>query len=277
MPPAVSIIIPTKNSGSTIYACLASIKSQTYPHTECIVVDNGSSDATVAIASSLGIRTETWGNERSAQRNYGARISKGEYLLFIDSDMELEKGVVAECVQAIAKDKNLQALIISEQSFGFGFWASCKAFERASYSSLPWMSAARFLSRHAFERSRGFDETLVGGEDFDLQNRLAHAFGAKGIGRISSVIRHNEGSPSLGKLWRKKYYYGKTIHIYQKKAHNRHLFQRQASPLQRIIAISSDPQRIIRHPVVYAGTVFMKITEFIAGALGYIKASRYNS
>ena len=139
------------------------------------------------------------------------------------------------------------------------------------------MSAARFLSRHAYECSQGFDETLVGGEDFDLQNKLLHVFGAKGIGRISAIIRHNEGNLSLRKLWRKKYYYGKTIHIYRKKAHNRHLFQKQASLLQRIIAISSNPQRIIRHPTIYAGTVFMKITEFIAGALGYIKASRYNS
>ena len=48
--PLVSVIVPTKNSQATLGACLHSIKAQTYPHIELIVVDNFSTDGTLALA-----------------------------------------------------------------------------------------------------------------------------------------------------------------------------------------------------------------------------------
>jgi glycosyltransferase involved in cell wall biosynthesis len=42
--PLVSVIVPTKNSSQFLEACLQSIKEQTYPHIELIVVDNNSTD-----------------------------------------------------------------------------------------------------------------------------------------------------------------------------------------------------------------------------------------
>lgn len=46
----VSVVIPTKNSGETIEACLKSVKEQTYPNIEIVVVDNYSKDKTCEIA-----------------------------------------------------------------------------------------------------------------------------------------------------------------------------------------------------------------------------------
>ena len=45
---SVTVVVPTKNAARTLAACLASVRSQTYP-CRAVVVDNGSTDATVAI------------------------------------------------------------------------------------------------------------------------------------------------------------------------------------------------------------------------------------
>src|SRR5206468_1500632 len=102
--PLVSIVIPTKNSGEFLEACLRSIKEQTYTNIEIIVVDNSSSDNTQEIARKYTDKVFTKGPERSAQRNFGAQSSSGDYLLIIDSDMELSPNVIAECVEKAQSD-----------------------------------------------------------------------------------------------------------------------------------------------------------------------------
>lgn len=271
--PLVSVIIPTKNSARTIQRCLNSIKNQTYANIECIVIDNFSSDKTTLIATAEGVKVFAAGNERSAQRNHGAKISKGEYLLFIDSDMELNPQVIENCILKMQRQENIKAITIPEKSFGIGFWAKCKAFERSFYYNTPWMNASRFMSRKTFIAIEGFDEGLIGGEDFDMQNKIIEYFGKASVATIQNFILHNEGRLTPYKLWQKKYYYGKTMLAYKYKKQNTKAFRTQTSIIKRIMLFSSQPQRIVRHPLLYAGTIVMKITEFIAGGLGYIAAS----
>src|SRR3989344_3215998 len=82
----VSIVITTRNSASTIGELLKSIKVQDYSRIEIIVVDNKSSDGTGEIAAQYTKKVFDKGPERSAQRNFGARKAKGQYLFFLDSD-----------------------------------------------------------------------------------------------------------------------------------------------------------------------------------------------
>jgi glycosyltransferase involved in cell wall biosynthesis len=85
--PLVSVIVPTRNNAGTIAACLNSIRKQSYRQIELIVVDNGSNDDTLNIAKKYADAVYTHGPERSAQRNYGAKRSKGAYVLIVDSDI----------------------------------------------------------------------------------------------------------------------------------------------------------------------------------------------
>src|SRR2546430_16185158 len=87
MSPRVSAIVTTRNSELSLEACLKSIRSQSYGNVELLVVDNRSEDATVAIARRYADVVADIGPERSAQRNCGARLATGDYLLFVDSDM----------------------------------------------------------------------------------------------------------------------------------------------------------------------------------------------
>ncbi len=275
MTPLVSIIVPTKNSERTLAACLHSLAQQTYKNIEIIVIDNHSSDSTLAIAKKSGATVVVTGNERSAQRNKGAALCRGTYLLFIDSDMELSEDVIKDCVHTMQQNAAIQALVIPEQSFGIGFWAHCKRFERSFYTNAPWMQAVRFFRKNAYESIGGFDETMIGAEDFDIHNRIISTFGPQTIGAIPAPILHNEGNLSFHTLMKKKFYYGRSIAKYKRKAHNLNFYKKQSNIFSRFTLFLSQPEQIFLHPLLFLGTCCMKIAEFISGGIGYIVNKQY--
>lgn len=93
--PLISIIIPAYNRADIIGETLLSIQKQSYTHWECIVVDDGSSDATIGAVSAfakadsriiLYKRPDTLPKGANACRNYGFSKSKGTYVNWFDSD-----------------------------------------------------------------------------------------------------------------------------------------------------------------------------------------------
>jgi len=260
----VSVIITTKNEAQYIASCLDSVKSQTYKHIEIIVIDNHSSDNTKKIARQYTSLVFDAGPERSAQRNFGARKAKGEYVLFLDADMILGADVVRECVQ---KSKTYRALVIPEKSVGVGFWAACKALERSCYEGVEWMEAARYYQRETFRLLGGYDEKLTGPEDFEFAQRLRAKFGSGSTGRIRSYILHDEGNLQLGSLLQKKYYYGKRMDRYRKLSESRKYFHKQSNIFARYILFFQHPSMFIQDPIHSVGVFVMKTLEMIA--LGY--------
>ncbi len=85
--PLVSIVITTKNEEAVLGTLLKSIKDQTYPNIETILVDNYSTDDTVKIANKYNLAIYEFGPERSAQRNFGAKKSTGDFLFSLDADI----------------------------------------------------------------------------------------------------------------------------------------------------------------------------------------------
>lgn len=266
--PLVSVIIPTKNSSAFLEVCLVSIKKQTYKKIEIIVVDNGSTDDTKKIAKKYANKLFNKGPERSAQRNYGARNATGEFLLFIDSDMELSPEVVRSCVKKITEKKNTLALVIPEKSVGVGFWAKCKALERSFYVGVNWIEAARFYSKKSFEQLGGYDEMNTGTEDYDLPQRLVSKMGSSSIGRINNYIVHNEGRLSLIKTLSKKIYYAKKLKRYI--ATNQCSFNKQSSLFERYKLFFKAPKKLLKEPTVGLGMIFMKTVEFFFAGIAYL-------
>lgn len=90
--PLVSIIVPAYNVRRYIEECLRSIMNQSYKQIEIIVVDDGSSDDTPIIIDKLAeqdkrvIPIHQQNAGVSAARNAGIKVSKGEYLVFVDGD-----------------------------------------------------------------------------------------------------------------------------------------------------------------------------------------------
>jgi glycosyltransferase involved in cell wall biosynthesis len=267
--PVVSVIVTTRNNTATLDACLASIAAQTYEACELIVVDNNSTDDTKAIARGYTTHVYNKGPERSAQRNYAAGRAKGEYVLIIDSDMELQPTVVADCVQAVQANSKLQAMIIPEESFGQGFWAWCKRLERSFYVGVDSIEAARFFSKHLYELVGGYDEIMTGGEDWDLTRRVRQY---TDIGRTSAYILHNEGHPHFMRTVRKMYYYGQHAGEYFSKNPTNSALTDQSGPLARYRLFFSKPYKLFKNPVVGIGMLILKTSEYASGALGYERA-----
>lgn len=90
----VSIIIPTYNNVDTICQAVDSCINQTYKNIEIIVIDDGSTDNTKKVLNKY-LSDERFkyiyqeNQERSAARNHGLDIAKGEYIQFLDSDDRL--------------------------------------------------------------------------------------------------------------------------------------------------------------------------------------------
>ena len=91
----------------------------------------------------------------------GFALASGEYVLIVDSDMELTPGTVAACV-ATACGSDAAAIVVPERTVGSGFVAACRTLERRCYEGDSTIEAARFFAREAFVRHGGYDETLTG-------------------------------------------------------------------------------------------------------------------
>jgi len=107
MPPLVSILIPAYNAESWIAETLQSAVKQTWTTREIIVVDDGSNDATVAVArrfESSGVKVIQQQNcGPAAARNHAYRVSQGDYIQFIDADDLLSSEKIAEQVKVLAQ------------------------------------------------------------------------------------------------------------------------------------------------------------------------------
>lgn len=262
--PLVSVIITTKNSSRTLEKLLKSIKGQIYKKIEVILVDNSSTDKTIEIAKKYTPKVFLKGPERSAQRNFGASKSSGQYLFFIDSDMVLGKDVVSECVKKFNLSDNLGGVIVPERSFGEGFWSKAKILEREINEGEIYFEAARFFPREIFNKFGGYNESLTGPEDWDLPQRISKKFI---ISRISSFIFHDEGRHTLLGLAKKKFYYGLSVHEYLK-SQKMSLINQKTFYLLRP-ALYRHWRKIISHPITYMGMVVMLFVEMCSGALGY--------
>ena len=88
-PTIVSAIIPTYNRAHLVTEAIDSVLAQTYPHIEVIVVDDGSTDDTMARLAPYGSRIRVIRQENAgpaAARNKGIAASSGGLVAFLDSD-----------------------------------------------------------------------------------------------------------------------------------------------------------------------------------------------
>lgn len=263
--PKVSVIITTKNSAATLLTLLKSVKSQSYKYHEIVVVDNNSTDDTLKIARKYTELVFTKGPERSAQRNFGASKAKGKYLLFLDSDMELTKDVLKDCVNVISENKS-KIVTLPEKTVGKGFLSKVRAFEREMYMGDDKIEVARLFDRDLFFEYKGYDEDLTGPEDYDLPYRMSKKHK---IDRSHEYILHHEDNVTLSRLLSKKYYYAKVGAIYAQK--HPELIKSQGNLLFRK-AYLRNWRRFVNKPLIGLTFILVRVLEAASAVLGYISA-----
>ena len=103
--PLVSIIIPLYNAEKYVGETMRSVQNQTWPNKEIIVVDDGSTDSSLAVVNSCkdkNTRIITQANNgASAARNAGLKEAKGEYIQFLDADDLLSENKIAAQVEVL--------------------------------------------------------------------------------------------------------------------------------------------------------------------------------
>lgn len=263
--PLVSVIVTTKNEAGNIKRFFESIISQTYKNIELIVVDNNSSDKTVLISKKYTQKVFNYGPERSAQRNYGAKKSKGKYVLFLDADMELSDKVVENCVRT-AQKLDLKILTIPEATVGVGLMPSIRKFEREMYLGDINYEVPRFFDKDIFLEYKGYDEKLTGPEDYDLPFRMRNKYKS---GRIKGFIYHHEEGLTILRLLRKKYYYARNGAFYALKHPS--LVKIQGTILFRKVYVRNW-RKFIKHPLLGILFLIVRLLETIWAIAGFISA-----
>ncbi len=223
-----------------------------------IVVDNHSTDDSANIAAASGARVFQAGPERSAQRNAGIREARGSFVFIADSDMAFEPDVIAQCVERI---RSANAVAVPEISHGKGFWSACKSFERSFYVDDATVSAARFFRKEDVLSAGGYDDRLLGGEDWDLSMRVV---GQGVLGFTQAYIHHDEGRIGLLQSFRKKRYYGAGVRRFLAK-HGQEGWKRM-SPARA--GVFKQPARLAAHPFLTAGMFVLKAAEAAGLLLG---------
>lgn len=113
-PPPVSIVIPAHNAGAWIAACVESCLAQRQPPVEIIVVDDHSTDDTVARLApyrTQGVTLLTAPTRGgNAARNQGARVARGEWIQFLDADDYLEPAKVGQQLDEAGDLSNVDVL-----------------------------------------------------------------------------------------------------------------------------------------------------------------------
>ncbi|GAI35389.1 unnamed protein product, partial [marine sediment metagenome] len=112
--PLVSVTIPTRNSEDVIGGCLSSIKEQTYPNIETLVIDSNSTDRTREIAENFSAKFFSYGGKLLGARYEGFLRSQGDLILLLDSDQILEPKAIE---RALPMMDNYDMLVLEELSY----------------------------------------------------------------------------------------------------------------------------------------------------------------
>jgi glycosyltransferase involved in cell wall biosynthesis len=186
--PKISVIIPTYNRVHLIGKAIKSVLNQTYQDFEIIVVDDGSTDNTEEVVKSftdIKIHYICHKHNRgaSAARNTGIKVSRGEYIAFLDSDDEWlpekldkqmkrfnnessEVGVVYTGDYYIdEKDKKVKKVHIPRKE-GYIY----EELLAGNYIGTP---SALLVKKECFTKAGLFDEDLPACEDYDMWFRIA--------------------------------------------------------------------------------------------------------
>ena len=211
--PTVSIVIPMKNSATTILKTLKSLAVQEYPIKEIIIIDNVSSDNSIEIVENylkkskipiiLIKRKKNKGV--GASYNLGAEKAKSDFIVFMHSDSSLKTNKeLTKLVKPLINDNKIVAsysTIINPITVWetYNFWQKC-LFARAVDQENPGLNG-KFdcLRRRIFLKIGGFDDVHfgedigIGGEDGDLHIRLLEE-GSVVLSKATVIHLHYLGS-----------------------------------------------------------------------------------
>jgi rSAM/selenodomain-associated transferase 2 len=170
---SLSVIVPTLNEGDWITATLTALQPLRLRGAEVIVVDGGSTDATVTRAMPLADRVVVASRGRAEQQNAGARLATGDVLIFLHADTLLPAGADRLIEQALAGEGRVWGRFDVEFDASPGLLAVVAWMMnlRSRASGIATGDQVIFVRRDAFKQTGGFPQLPIM-EDIALSKRL---------------------------------------------------------------------------------------------------------
>lgn len=198
-PPEVTVVIPAYNAESTLMRALDSVSQQVFQDWELILIDDGSSDATVEVfdmwsmrVPQNAIRASTRREGPSAARNAGAARARGALIAFLDADDYWDSRKLLRQAATLHQSPDLSG-VTCDVSVLDGSSQVLKRvirfdWERDSINKWitmegpgPGLCSTLLVRAERFRDIHGFDDSMWNLEDVDLAIRLLHT------GKISTV------------------------------------------------------------------------------------------
>lgn len=227
----ISVVLPVLNEGKHIGSVLEALSRQEYPldRFEILVVDGGSTDESVSLATSLSKihrNIHVLENPRrlsSSGRNIGARAAKGDAVMFVDGHCEIPNefllGNLAELFQETSADVMCRPQPLEVQGLGgvqkalaiaraswLGHNPSSFIFSAAKEGFVDPDSSGAAYTRRVFEQIGYYDERFDACEDVDFNLRARKA-GLRAFTSPRVMVRYCPRA-SFGSLFRQMLRYG---------------------------------------------------------------------
>jgi hypothetical protein len=210
VPGRVSVIVPVFNRSGILKETLLSALNQTYREIEVIIVDDGSTDDTPEVLAEL---TEEHGAERlrvvrqanagaPAARNHGVRLSRGEFIQFLDSDDWLHPEKLAGQVAYLRDHPGVDMTYCRTAIFQAdpresqpGYWRHLETPDLETIAIHPgWPTNAALWRRKAVRRTGPWDEDLGCNQEYEYHARaLSRGIRARGTSQIWNFVRREIG------------------------------------------------------------------------------------
>jgi GT2 family glycosyltransferase len=211
----VSVVVPARNEERTLAACLESLRGQQLRPLEILVIDDGSTDGTAAIARAQGIEPlSTGGVGPSRGRNLAAARARGELLAFTDADCVAHPGWLRALCQALPDDSGVAGVGGPQQSptdelpfarqvqrflAALGFVSDYLRADAAITETSHNPSCNSLYRRQVFVELGGFREDLWPCEDLDLDRRAIRA-GYRLLFAPAALVYHHRPTTMAGLL-----------------------------------------------------------------------------
>ena len=178
--PLVSIIITSYNYGCYLSYALESVLRQSYPNTEIVIVDDGSTDNTKSVAESYRVKYVFQERQGiSVARNAGISLTHGEFIMCLDGDDKLAPEYIETTLKQMVKHSSTGfvytgSVVWNEISKLENIWMPHRIYSKYSLFA-GWHGALgpMIVRRNAFESLEyGYDRGFQSNEDLDLCFRL---------------------------------------------------------------------------------------------------------
>ena len=209
--PSLTVVTPCRNAADVIGGCLASVREQSYPGLEHVVVDGGSDDGTVELLEAAdGIRFISEPDEnRPDAANKGVRMASGEIVAFLNADDRYEPGALRAVGQAFAEYPDAQwvtgycRIVDGEGREIRRAVTEYKNFLLRHYSFGLYLTQnfvsdpSTFVRRSALDRVGPLDTRYVISHDYDLWLRVGRLGDPIVLRRYLATFAMAEGTLSM--------------------------------------------------------------------------------